>query len=109
MLPFLDLPPEIRQCVLPYLLPNEVRAVGTISRTSAVTALLLACKVIQADLLKLFSTWSPIYRFESPEDIAEVMKGTEVSIISRIKLRIFSKRISSLFTERLRGIMQIMT
>lgn len=90
MVHFLDCASEIRQNILSYLLPNEIRAIGSSSRTSAVLPLILSCQTLKSDVLQLFSSWSPTFRFDCHRDILEVSTSAEASEIRTLSLRLFA-------------------
>lgn len=88
---FLDCPPELRQTILSYLLPNEIRAFGPSSRESAVESVTRSCRALRSDILQLYASWSPTFRFDEPGDIAKVNSSTEAYAIQTISLRLFAR------------------
>ncbi|KAF3771285.1 hypothetical protein M406DRAFT_67597 [Cryphonectria parasitica EP155] len=95
---FLDCPAELRQAILSHLLPNEVRATGSISKPSAVLPLLLSCKTIRSDVQELCASWTPTFRVDRPQDIAGVLKtcrqgngGPVEAAPDTIRLRLFAE------------------
>lgn len=91
MTDLLSCPPEIRQHILSYLLPEEVRAFKSVSRTSALLPVILTCKTLEGDILQLFHKWSPKFRLDRPQDVAEVSESAEASHIQTLVLRLFAE------------------
>lgn len=88
---FLDCPPEIRQKILSYLLPSEVRAFGPSSRESAMESITRSCQTLRSDILQLYASWSPAFRFDEPGDVAKVNRSAEAHAIQTISLRLFAR------------------
>lgn len=90
MVCFLDFPAEIRQNVLSYLLPDEIRALGPSSRESAMESITRSCRTLRSDVLQLYASWSPTFRFDAPGAVTGVNRSAEAYEIRTISLRLFA-------------------
>lgn len=95
----LGCPPELRQQILGYILPDDVHNAGIAPRTAPLLPLILTCKAVRLDVLELMRTWSPVYHIEDPAAITNTKKTTTTSRrqikkdgphMRRVNLRLFA-------------------